>query len=136
MNTSPQSLFNFKLAYLGLNKEDEANRIGDEWKLRITVLKRGLTEQVNEKKALVAVENEDGYLLYNEYMSYVVLHSLRCTGFQMDEAAKDDVQDSLFDLKTARRLSRSFEADYMLKNKKIRMMIISGTNLSRHSVYL
>lgn len=106
-----------QLYYLGviLNKEDEANKIGDEWEAETTVLKRGLTEQVNEKKALVAVENEDGYLLYNEYMSYGTEAVYDVLGFQMDEAAKDDVQDSLFDLKQPEDFG-SFEADYMFVN--------------------
>ncbi|WP_026858654.1 ABC transporter substrate-binding protein [Jeotgalicoccus psychrophilus] len=106
-----------QLYYLGviLNKEDEANKIGDEWEAETTVLKRGLTEQVDEKKALVAVENEDGYLLYNEYMSYGTEAVYDVLGFQMDEAAKDDVQDSLFDLKQPEDFG-SFEADYMFVN--------------------
>lgn len=106
-----------QLYYLGviLNKEDEANKIGDEWEAETTVLKRALTEQVDEKKALVAVENEDGYLLYNEYMSYGTEAVYDVLGFQMDQAAKDDVQDSLFDLKQPEDFG-AFEADYMFVN--------------------
>lgn len=106
-----------QLYYLGviLNREDEANKIGDEWEAETTVLKRGLTEQVDEKKALVAVENEDGYLLYNEYMSYGTEAVYDVLGFQMDEAAKDDVRDSLFDLKQPEDFG-AFEADYMFVN--------------------
>lgn len=103
-----------QLYYLGviLNKEDEANKIGDEWEAETTVLKRGLTEQVDEKKALVAVEHEDGYLLYNEYMSYGTEAVYDVLGFQMDEAAKTDVQDKLFDVKQPGDFG-AFEADYM-----------------------
>lgn len=108
-----------QLYYLGviLNKEDEANKIGDEWEAETTVLKRGLTEQVDEKKALVAVENEDGYLLYNEYMSYGTEAVYDVLGFQMDEAAKTDVQESLFDLKQPEDFG-AFEADYVFVNVK------------------
>ena len=106
-----------QLYYLGviLNKEHEANKIGDEWEAETTVLKRGLTEQVDEKKALVAVENEDGYLLYNEYMSYGTEAIYDVLGFQMDEAAKTDVRDKLFDLKQPEEFG-VFEADYMFVN--------------------
>lgn len=106
-----------QLYYLGviLNKEDEANKIGDEWEAETTVLKRGLTEQVEDKKALVAVEHEDGYLLYNEYMSYGTEAVYDVLGFQMDEAAKNNVQDSLFDLKQPEDFG-AFEADYMFVN--------------------
>lgn len=108
-----------QLYYLGviLNKEDEANKIGDEWEAETTVLKRGLTEQVDEKKALVAVENEDGYLLYNEYMSYGTEAVYDVLGFQMDEAAKTDVQANLFDLKQPEDFG-VFETDYIFVNVK------------------
>ncbi len=106
-----------QLYYLGviLNKEDEANKIGDEWEAETTVLKRDLNEQVEDEKALVAVEHEDGYLLYNEYMSYGTEAVYDVLGFQMDEAAKTDVQDSLFDLKQPEDFG-AFEADYMFVN--------------------
>ncbi|CAD2081466.1 ABC transporter substrate-binding protein [Jeotgalicoccus coquinae] len=106
-----------QLYYLGviLNKEDEANRIGDEWEAETTVLKRELNEQVDDKQALVAVEHEDGYLLYNEYMSYGTEAVYDVLGFRMDSNAKSDLEENLFDVKQPEDFN-AFETDYMFVN--------------------
>ena len=106
-----------QLYYLGviLNKEDEANRIGDEWEAETTVLKRELNEQADDKQALVAVEHEDGFLLYNEYMSYGTEAVYDVLGFQMDGNAKSDLEENLFDVKEPGDFS-AFETDYMFVN--------------------
>lgn len=106
-----------QLYYLGviLNKEQEANKIGDEWEAETTVLKRELYEQVEDRQALVAVEHEDGYVMYNEYMSYGTEAVYDVLGFQMDSNAKDNLKDSLFDVKQPADF-REFEADYMFVN--------------------
>ncbi|MBF0754659.1 hypothetical protein E4T89_10440 [Jeotgalicoccus nanhaiensis] len=106
-----------QLYYLGviLNKEDEANKIGDEWEAETTVLKRELNEQADDKQALVAVEHEDGYLLYNEYMSYGTEAVYDVLGFQMDESAKNDLQENLFDVKQPENFN-AFETDYIFVN--------------------
>ena len=106
-----------QLYYLGviLNKEDEANKIGDEWEAETTVLKRELNEQADGKQALVAVEHADGYLLYNEYMSYGTEAVYDVLGFQMDESAKNDLQENLFDVKQPENFN-AFETDYIFVN--------------------
>ncbi len=106
-----------QLYYLGviLNKEEEANKIGDEWEGQTTVLKRELNTQVDDKNAVVAVANEDGYLLYNEYMSYGTEAVYDVLGFQMDGALQSHLEDNLFDVKTPSDLSE-FEADYVFVN--------------------
>lgn len=106
-----------QLYYLGviLNKEEEANKIGDEWEGQTTVLKRELNTQVDDKNAVVAVAHEDGYLLYNEYMSYGTEAVYDVLGFQMDGALQSHLEDNLFDVKTPSDLSE-FEADYVFVN--------------------
>lgn len=106
-----------QLYYLGviLNKEEEANKIGDEWEGQTTVLKRELNTQVDNKNAVVAVAHEDGYLLYNEYMSYGTEAVYDVLGFQMDSALQSHLEDNLFDVKTPSDLSE-FEADYVFVN--------------------
>ena len=103
-----------QLYYLGviLNKEEEANRIGDEWEAETTVLKRELNEQAGDKQALVAVEHEEGYLLYNEYMSYGTEAVYDVLGFQMDGNAKSDLEENLFDVKQPEDFGE-FAADFM-----------------------
>ena len=78
-----------QLYYLGviLNKEDEANRIGDEWEAETTVIKRELKEQVDDQFALVVSSHDDGFMLYNEYMGYGTEAVYDVLGFQMDEEA-------------------------------------------------
>ncbi|MCK1976259.1 ABC transporter substrate-binding protein [Jeotgalicoccus huakuii] len=106
-----------QLYYLGviLNKEEEANKIGDEWEGQTTVLKRELNTQVDNKNAVVAVAHEDGYVLYNEYMSYGTEAVYDVLGFQMDSALQSHLEDNLFDVKTPSDLSE-FEADYVFVN--------------------
>lgn len=106
-----------QLYYLGviLNKEDEANRIGDEWEAETTVLKRQLNEQADDQMALVAVQHEDGYLMYNEYMSYGTEAVYDVLGFQMDDAAKSNLENELFDIKQPKDFSE-FETDYLFVN--------------------
>ena len=101
-----------QLYYLGviLNKEDEANRIGDEWEAETTVIKRELKEQVDDQHALVVSSHDDGFMLYNEYMGYGTEAVYDVLGFQMDEEAKKDVEDNLFEVKTPAEFS-DFETD-------------------------
>lgn len=103
--------------YLGviLNKEDEANRIGDEWEAETTVIKRELKEQVDDQHALVVSSHDDGFMLYNEYMGYGTEAVYDVLGFQMDEEAKKDVEDNLFEVKTPAEFS-DFETDYIFVN--------------------
>lgn len=106
-----------QLYYLGviLNKEDEANRIGDEWEAETTVIKRELKEQVDDQFALVVSSHDDGFMLYNEYMGYGTEAVYDVLGFQMDEEAKKDVEDNLFEVKTPAEFS-DFETDYIFVN--------------------
>lgn len=106
-----------QLYYLGviLNKEDEANRIGDEWEAETTVIKRELKEQVDDQHALVVSSHDDGFMLYNEYMGYGTEAVYDVLGFQMDEEAKKDVEDNLFEVKTPAEFS-DFETDYIFVN--------------------
>lgn len=106
-----------QLYYLGviLNKEEEANQLGDEWEAKTTVLKRELDEQVDDKKAIVAVAHDDGYLLYNEYMSYGTEAVYDVLGFQMDDELKKHLEDHIFDVKSPSDLSE-FEADFVFVN--------------------
>lgn len=106
-----------QLHYLGviLNKEEEANLIGDEWEAETTVLKRQLNEQVDDKHALVAVAHEDGYLMYNEYMSYGTEAIYDVLGFKLDGAAESDMESQLFDVKQPEDFAE-FTADYMFVN--------------------
>lgn len=108
-----------QLYYLGviLNKEDEANRIGDEWEAETTVLKRELNEQVENKNALVAVQQDEGYFLYNEYMSFGTEAIYDVLGFNLDENAKKEAENNLFDLKQPHDFSE-YEADYVFVNVK------------------
>ncbi|HIW38688.1 MAG TPA: ABC transporter substrate-binding protein [Candidatus Jeotgalicoccus stercoravium] len=106
-----------QLYYLGviLNKEDEANRIGDEWEAETTVIKRELKEQVDDQFALVVSSHDDGFMLYNEYMGYGTEAVYDVLGFQMDEEAKKDVEDNLFEVKTPAEFS-DFETAYIFVN--------------------
>lgn len=106
-----------QLYYLGviLNKEDEANRIGDEWEAETTVIKRELKEQVDDQHALVVSSHDDGFMLYNEYMGYGTEAVYDVLGFQMDEEAKKDVEDNLFEVKTPAEFS-DFETAYIFVN--------------------
>ena len=106
-----------QLYYLGviLNKEDEANRIGDEWEAETTVIKRELKEQVDDQFALVVSSHDDGFMLYNEYMGYGTEAVYDVLGFQMDEEAKKDVEDNLFEVKTPAEFS-DFKTDYIFVN--------------------
>lgn len=106
-----------QLYYLGviLNKEDEANRIGDEWEAETTVIKRELKEQVDDQHALVVSSHDDGFMLYNEYMGYGTEAVYDVLGFQMDEEAKKDVEDNLFEVKIPAEFS-DFETDYIFVN--------------------
>ena len=106
-----------QLYYLGviLNKEDEANRIGDEWEAETTVIKRELKEQVDYQHALVVSSHDDGFMLYNEYMGYGTEAVYDVLGFQMDEEAKKDVEDNLFEVKTPAEFS-DFETAYIFVN--------------------
>lgn len=106
-----------QLYYLGviLNKEDEANRIGDELEAETTVIKRELKEQVDDQFALVVSSHDDGFMLYNEYMGYGTEAVYDVLGFQMDEEAKKDVEDNLFEVKTPAEFS-DFETDYIFVN--------------------
>ena len=106
-----------QLYYLGviLNKEDEANRIGDEWEAETTVIKRELKEQVDDQHALVVSSHDDGFMLYNEYMGYGTEAVYDVLGFQMDEEAKKDVEDNLFEVKTPAEFS-DFKTDYIFVN--------------------
>lgn len=106
-----------QLYYLGviLNKEDEANTLGDEWEAETTVLKRQLDEQVEDKNALVTVQHDDGFLLYTEYMSFGTEAVYDVLGFNIDQNAKTEAEDNLFDVRQPADLSE-YEAEYIFVN--------------------
>src|SRR5699024_9311266 len=98
-----------------LNVVDEANSRGGEWEAETTVVKRELKEQVDDQHALVVSSHDDGFMLYNEYMGYGTEAVYDVLGFQMDEEAKKDVEDNLFEVKTPAEFS-DFETDYIFVN--------------------
>lgn len=117
-----------QLYYLGviLNKEDEANLLGDEWEAETTVLKRKLDEQVEDKHALVTVQHDDGFLLYTEYMSYGTEAVYDVLGFNIDPTAKTEAEGDLFDIKQPSDFSE-YEADYIFIN----VDNVNDTNLQK-----
>lgn len=99
-----------------LNKQEEAEALGDEWLEETTRLQREVGGLTMDRKALVLVEGPDSYYIYGRHSAFGTEAVYDVLGFQMDEDLEEALEDgpvevSIDDLD-------GYEADHVFVNTR------------------
>lgn len=76
-----------------LNRQEEAEDLGDEWLEEMTRLQREAGGLTRDRKALVLVEGPDSYYIYGRHSAFGTEAVYDVLGFQMDEDLEGALED-------------------------------------------
>ncbi|MCG1010816.1 ABC transporter substrate-binding protein [Salinicoccus sp. ID82-1] len=99
-----------------LNKQAEAEALGDEWLEETTRFQREAGEAVIDSQALVLVEASGSYYAYGRYSAFGTEAVYDVLNFQMDEALEEKLREGPFEVDIADL--DAYEADYVFVNTK------------------
>ncbi|WP_342387442.1 ABC transporter substrate-binding protein [Salinicoccus bachuensis] len=99
-----------------LNRQEEAEALGDEWLEETTRLQREVGSLTMDKKAMVLVEGPDSHYIYGRHSSFGTEAVYDVLGFQMDDPLEEvleggPVEVSIGDL-------ADYEAEYVFINTR------------------
>ncbi|KKK34311.1 hypothetical protein WN59_08545 [Salinicoccus sediminis] len=95
-----------------LNKEEKAEKIGDEWLEEATRLQREAADIVAGNTAMVLSKEDDGYFLYEEYASFGTEAVYDVLKFGVDETLEAEFEERGSGPKALGEL-RGLESDYV-----------------------
>ncbi|MFC3418634.1 ABC transporter substrate-binding protein [Salinicoccus hispanicus] len=97
-----------------LNKQAEAEVLGDDWLEETSRLQRGAGDTVIDSRALVLVEASGSYYIYSKYSAFGTEAVYDVLDFQMDPSLEEALRDGPFEV--ALRNLDAYEADYVFVN--------------------
>ncbi|GAB3059425.1 ABC transporter substrate-binding protein [Salinicoccus sesuvii] len=99
-----------------LNKQTEAEVLGDDWLEETSRLRREAGEVILDSQAIVLVEASDSYYVYGQYSAYGTEAVYDVLSFGMDPALEETLREGPFEV-TPQDLG-AYEADYVFVNTK------------------
>ncbi|WP_031546548.1 ABC transporter substrate-binding protein [Salinicoccus luteus] len=94
-----------------LNRQEEAEALGDEWLEETTRLQREVGSLTMDKKALVLVEGPDSYYIYGRHSAFGTEAVYDVLGFQMDDPLEEELQEGPVEVSLGEL--EDYEADYV-----------------------
>ena len=94
-----------------LNRQEEAEALGDEWLEETTRLQREVGSLTMDKKALVLVEGPDAYYIYGRHSAFGTEAVYDVLGFQMDDPLEEELQEGPIEVSLGEL--EDYEADYV-----------------------
>ncbi|WP_411842397.1 ABC transporter substrate-binding protein [Salinicoccus sp. HZC-1] len=98
-----------------LNKQEEAEKLGDEWLEASTRLQRQAGDIVSGQTAMVLSKEDDGYYLYDEYTSFGTEAVYDVLKFGIDESLAAELEEKGAGHRTLEGL-QGIESDYVFVN--------------------
>lgn len=99
-----------------LNKQSEAEVLGDEWLEETSRFQREAGEAIVDSRAIVLVEASGSYYVYGQYSAFGTEAVYDVLDFQMDPALEEKLQGGPFEVVPGDL--DAYEADYVFVNTK------------------
>lgn len=123
-----------------INKQDEAEQLGDEWLEDTTRLQREASGIVSGQTAMVLTEDEDGYYLHDQYSSFGTEAVYDVLKFGVPGSVTEELNEHGSTVQTPQELG-ALDADYVFINTKthdesIKTEVAEATGISEDNVFL